>query len=584
MHRMNIVNYVTLSVLLCTLNVAMAQGPLPSILGPINYDPIGSSTFVIARGGGSVRITDAANRGSVPASNLGSVPLGGDSHDLPAAPWNWEILLTNLTTSMIVVPIVISLPNGKTLRGSQKIAPPSATSSGSEYFNLIIDEPTEGIFGGADTVQGNFYVTVTPPARGNYEPNWIGFDTSIVEEIGNVELRSTQFEPRPGNFFSLADTLTIAIGFDGFGPNLDSPPGNMGLGLNGMLPSAAGMDHRVPVPANGPLTLELSSAVPQQKFILLGDTVASGGSTNLPWGGTLDLASPGILMNGITPVSFFDSMAVSDFFFTANIDCTETGSSWPALQAIYQEASMPPFFYNHTDVGQAYFPTTVTSFYHDLPDDGFIQHDLCGSIDYIGVTYTSLYICANGQITFDQGSTLFAPSAVEFFSGFLPAGNQPNPGVAPIWTDLNRSSDTGDWIKVSEDTLTGITTVRHYNQTHWASGTPAGSWKFDFGSLGPNSVVFNIGGYLPGVPQTDDDPITGVTDGNNTPIGPGMNNIVDFSQVFGGAGGPYFTAPGAEPESIMEQFALAGSDPAAPFDLTTLSFNDAGGIGSWTIF
>ena len=567
----------------CFAPCVTAQGPLPSIPGPINYDPIGASPIVIAKGGRSVRVTDSANGGSVAASNLGSVPLGGDNNDLPSAPWNWEFLITNLTTSVISVPCVIGLPNGKTLVGNLKIDPPSATSTGSEYFNLIIDEPTEGIFGGADITQGNFYVTITPPKRGFFEPTWLSFDTSIVEEIGNVELRSTNFDPRPGLPFLMADALTISVDFQGVGQNLDSPVGNMGLAINGIIPSAAGINHIINAAAGDAINLELSSAAPQQNFILLADNIASGGSTNLPWGGTLDLANPVIILNGIQPLTPFDSMAVSDFVLSAAVECTQTGSSWPALQAIYQEASLPPYFLNHTQVGKAVFPTTVKKHYSFVADDGFVQHDLCGTIDYLGVSYTSFYICANGQITFAQGVTGFTPNAVEFFNGFQAqvSGNSVNPGVSPIWTDLNNSSTFGDWITVTENTLNNVTDIRFMNQSHWVSTNAAGSWLCSFGSLGPNSVVFDIGAYIPGVTNSDDDPITGVTDGNNPIIGGGINSIVDFSAIIGVG---YSTTPGTAPESIMEQFALAGNDIAAPFDLSILSFDDPTGTGLWTIF
>lgn len=571
--------------LLCfsTLATTVAQGPLPSISGPINYDPIDTSGYMlpIVKGGGSVRVTDAANGGNVPGGNVGSAPLGTDTNDLVAAPWNWEILLTNFTTNTIIVPIVISLPGGKKLVGTQKIDPPGGSSTGTEYFNLIIDEPTTGIFGGPDITQGSFYVTITPPKRGGFEPLWLGFDTSIVEEIGNTELRSTQFTWQPGLQFDLRDVLTITLNFESVAPNLSHPTGNLSLGLNGFLPSAASLNHAVPVAAGDDVTIELSSPSPQ-KFILVGDYSAVGGSTNLPWGGTLDLASPSIILNGIQPASPFDAMASSDFLMTLPTTCADRGSSWPALQAIYEEPTSPPFFLNHTEVGQVVLPTMIKTYYGDLPDDGFVQHDLCGTISYLGVNYSSLYLCSNGQITFGNGVTSFAPSAPDFFSGFQASGSNPNPGVAPIWTDLNRSNTHSDWISVEEgDGATG-TRVAFMNQWHWSSGLYAGSWSCDLGLLGPNSVAFDLTGYIPGAPQNDDDPISGVTDGYMAPIGAGANSIVDFTAIMGAAG--YTTPPGTEPESIMEQFSLAGADPSAPFDIGILNFTDATGTGLWTIF
>ena len=62
-------------------------------------------------------------------------------------------------------------------------------------------------------------------------------------------------------------------------------------------------------------------------------------------------------------------------------------------------------------------------------DDGFVQLALPFAFDLCGATYNSLFVNANGSVTFGAGSTDFTESAAEMLAG--------PPRIAGVWDDLN---------------------------------------------------------------------------------------------------------------------------------------------------
>ena len=68
----------------------------------------------------------------------------------------------------------------------------------------------------------------------------------------------------------------------------------------------------------------------------------------------------------------------------------------------------------------------------NIGDDGYEKIDFVENFRFCfyGTTYSSTYVNANGNITFNQGDGDFSPSFVEFI-------NAPNPRIAPYWIDLD---------------------------------------------------------------------------------------------------------------------------------------------------
>ena len=119
-------------------------------------------------------------------------------------------------------------------------------------------------------------------------------------------------------------------------------------------------------------------------------------------------------------------------------------------------------------------------------------------------------------------------------------------------------------------------TILYENQDWWDSQSPAGSWSCQYGALTTDSLRIDLRDVLPGVPGTDQNPIVGVSDGNSLNGGP--DTVVDWSTTL-----PYFTPLGTGPESIAEQFPMAGADPTQPLDLGVLSFVHFGNF-EWSVF
>ena len=62
-------------------------------------------------------------------------------------------------------------------------------------------------------------------------------------------------------------------------------------------------------------------------------------------------------------------------------------------------------------------------------DDGFVELFPRFPIDFCGERFTSLFVNANGSITFGSNSTAFAESTLAHLSG--------PPRIAGLWDDLN---------------------------------------------------------------------------------------------------------------------------------------------------
>jgi len=228
---------------------------------------------------------------------------------------------------------------------------------------------------------------------------------------------------------------------------------------------------------------------------------------------------------------------------------------------------------------------SATTIYNAIGDDASQMHALtqpgANSIVYGGVPYGTIYLGSNSMVTFGVGSADFSPSMAEFFAGWQATPTTAaNPGVALYWADYARGSVTTDDITVIEDGTLGTVEVQYNNQVYWDGQGLAGSWSCTFGLLGPGSVTIDLTNVLlNNVSGTDQNPVVGVSDGNDDGLGNGVsatgdNNTGDLDVLLGGF---YSTGSAATvaPESIGEQFT------AGTLDITVLNFLELGdGVGT----
>ena len=212
-----------------------------------------------------------------------------------------------------------------------------------------------------------------------------------------------------------------------------------------------------------------------------------------------------------------------------------------------------------------------------LGDDAFVNVALTNTIPFYGVNYNSVNVGSNGQVTFGAGAGGFSNNVTDAFNGFDTFATEP--GVSPIWTDLNPAGSGSTYV-VSEDTVAGITTVAFNNQVDWTSGALLGSWDVVFDGAG--TTTFNYGGLTPGlitgtatIAYTDGDGLAG-TIGSDTDLtdglGTGFVNAVAASYTTG------VTAGTMAPDSVAEDFPGTG-DPAAAFP-AGLNILDVGGMAT----
>ncbi len=210
-----------------------------------------------------------------------------------------------------------------------------------------------------------------------------------------------------------------------------------------------------------------------------------------------------------------------------------------------------------------------------LSDDGSAQHTLTVPITYGGTTYNDVFVNANGQITFAAPTPDFTDTMSEFFDGW---GNPPNPGVAVLYTDLNRggSANSGSTYDIVEDTLNGTVEIQYNNQQYWNSQAPAGNAIATFST---NHVDLDWTGVIADT-DTANNYVIGVTDGDamvGTDTDLTVIDPVTMNPVGGGFAGalPYTSMAG--PDSVGEQL------PASTPFTGVLSCDDPTGTFTWTI-
>ena len=287
-----------------------------------------------------------------------------------------------------------------------------------------------------------------------------------------------------------------------------------------------------------------------------------------------------VVLNGFAPgvLGLFSRTGSNGLFAISTVAPAALADLNICFQAIVADPSAAggAFMLDNTELGSVFFQGSFTTCLPNMPDDGFVQHNLIGSISLYGQQHTQFFVGSNGYITFNAGANNFAESLADFFGGLGDSSgtNQPNPAVALYFSDLNRdgSSVSGSTYKIIENIVTNTVEVQFNNQQHWSSVEPAGDFSVLF-SNNDERITFDYTNFIPGTMAVDNG-IFGVSNGDPT-----VGTDTDLSDGFGtgtsAVQGSFVS--GASPDSIGELI------PAnTPFGSQIYNFTDVG-IGDWVI-
>lgn len=202
--------------------------------------------------------------------------------------------------------------------------------------------------------------------------------------------------------------------------DVDGP--NAAFTINGNTPSAIdSIDHDVEVLVPGTLELAVTSgANPNQRLMLLASPVdpTTGNTFATPWGGSLDLGTPGlqgitILGDGIN----FSTGLLDGFFVTDagnpvtgapptwNLNATATAGlagARVAFQVIIQDPTNGPFLLDNTEAGDANFVAGQRMIVTPIGPQVSVEVPfLSGKVfNFHGVGYTSVFVNNKGYVNF----------------------------------------------------------------------------------------------------------------------------------------------------------------------------------------
>ena len=216
---------------------------------------------------------------------------------------------------------------------------------------------------------------------------------------------------------------TLSAQFDTDGPNA-------ALTINGSSPDVADpAGHNVNVALPGNLVLEITSgANPQVGVILMTSLVdPTGAVVATPWGGSVDIGSStpppisnvtlvgdgvGLTVNPVTDPFFATDngnavLGTPPTFLLAYSAGTAFNGVHIAFQGIIQEPTVPPFFFDNTQAGDANFQVGQ-QFIALTGDDGSVNIPLVAGhvFNFHGVAYPDIWVNGNGFINFAAQTTL----------------------------------------------------------------------------------------------------------------------------------------------------------------------------------
>ena len=405
----------------------------------------------------------------------------------------------------------------------------------------------------------------------------------------------------------LATLLVAAVLTSQAAAQLTINDANASLDINGMQPSVVDpANHLIPINVTNVtgLDIHISSGTNINVGVIL---LASGSSITgpvltVPWGDSVDigvLSGAGTLLNvalvtdgvGFSANPLLDPLALTDI----NGDYDYTGTVSPglaaladpsvAVQAILQDPTAAPFFFDNTEAGDMNFFSGPAVTSYTLPDDGSVTHNLGIQIDFGGTLYSSVILNSNGFITFGAGSGDFTETMPEFFGGW---GFPNNAGVALAYSDLNQGgTGSGATYDVLEDPSTGLVECQYNNQNWFGGSVPAGSFKAifnDIGTVAAGGVIADLTGLIPN-PANGNDFIIGVTDGDDSSLS-GVGTDTDLSDGantgFVNAIATGYTSLGT-PDSVGELFQSALTGPMGANPPAIINFLHLGSF-QWFIF
>lgn len=220
---------------------------------------------------------------------------------------------------------------------------------------------------------------------------------------------------------------------------------------------------------------------------------------------------------------------------------------------------------------------------YSLPENGVQSHSLVANqISFYGVNYTTFFIHAHGYVTFNSGFSDFSENINQFFAGWQgPPTTNPRPGVAVMWSDLNRNSNPNDTYSVLEDTTNQTVSVTFANQAYWTSGNPAGTVSITFGDPTPGSVAFDYTQFTAATSVSEThDVILGISDGNFA-VGPNTNLSNAMGTGIANVIGSYMST--SAPDSIGEIIPRNVQPPLGAFQFVDIGNGMSTPFGTWLI-
>jgi hypothetical protein len=182
-------------------------------------------------------------------------------------------------------------------------------------------------------------------------------------------------------------------------------------------------------------------------LLAVGAVVTGGGTCDLPLA-----PAPIVVFDGFAQPTVFNTGSGSTWSLPVVIPSSVAVGSRHAFQAIVATPASPTGWTlsGATDVAVQQGPITTT---FALGDDGVLPVPLPAgvAIPFYGTSYTSLFVCVNGFVTFGGPDSDFTPTEFEFNFGL--------PRLAPFWTDLVQGSGAVRAI-VDASPPSGIPTVR----------------------------------------------------------------------------------------------------------------------------
>lgn len=207
----------------------------------------------------------------------------------------------------------------------------------------------------------------------------------------------------------------------------------------------------VTIPRGQPRPVAISG-LPNQPFVLYGSpTLLPSGIFWL--GGLVDINPVGFwtVLNGLTDPSF-NTTPTGTLSFNVTLPNSTAINSSAAFQAVVADPSSP-FNASLTAATRLTVSAGITTTNLTVSNNSFVPVNLATygiTFPYYANTYSTMYVNADGAISFNSGSSDFTPTPTEFASQM--------PRIAGFWTDLE--PQCGGTIELQIDQTVQIPTIQ----------------------------------------------------------------------------------------------------------------------------